>query len=177
MSTTGLICYATFVVSGMRAASTQGTKSAVANKWVDRLRHPCRLGGPHRFKARDNISTGTQVGKRTTSTLQSMGSPTLQSKDTISSGTQVGKMATQPVLSRGCPTPQSKGGNQLWPTSEGMGYVTFAIQGGPQGLRLGDKISTRPQLSGLTMSPLTYRGFPNPSGRGTQSPRVQKWAD
>ena len=40
--------------------------------------------------------------------------------------------------------------------------------GAPQGLGAGDKISTHPQVDGLTTSPLLCRGFPNSSKRETK---------
>ena len=35
----------------------------MAHKWARRLHNPCRLGGPHRFRAGGTIRGGPQVGK------------------------------------------------------------------------------------------------------------------
>ena len=39
-------------------ASERGAKSEVAHKWARWLRHPCRLGDPHRFRAGGKIRSG-----------------------------------------------------------------------------------------------------------------------
>ena len=41
----------------------RGTESEVAHKWARWLHNPCRLGGPHRFRAGGRIRGGPQVGK------------------------------------------------------------------------------------------------------------------
>ena len=43
--------YVTPAVSGIPTASERGAKSEVAHFWARWLRHPCRLGDPHRFRA------------------------------------------------------------------------------------------------------------------------------
>ena len=97
--TSGQSGYVTPAVSGIPTASERGVKSEVAHLWAKWLRHPCRLGDPHRF--------GAGGGNR--------------------SGPQVGKVATSPLLSRGSPPLQSGGGNQKWPTCGQNGYVTPAV--------------------------------------------------
>ena len=39
-----------------------GAESEVAHKWARWLHNPCRLEGPHRFKAGGTIRSGPQVG-------------------------------------------------------------------------------------------------------------------
>ena len=57
-----------------------GAKSEMAHLWAKWLRHPCRLGDPHRFRAGGGgIRSGPQVDKVATSPLTSRGSPPLQS--------------------------------------------------------------------------------------------------
>ena len=41
----------------------RGTESEVAPKWARWLHNPCRLGGPHRFKAGGRIRGGPQVAR------------------------------------------------------------------------------------------------------------------
>ena len=36
---------------GVPTASERGAESEVAHKWARWLHNPCRLGGPHRFRA------------------------------------------------------------------------------------------------------------------------------
>ena len=158
--TCGQNAYPTPAVSGIRTASDRGAKSEVAHKWAKWLRHPCRLGDPHRFRAGGKITSGPQVGKVATSPLPSRGSPPLQSAGQnqkwptsgqngyvspavsgiptaaepggkIRSGPRVGKVATSPLPSRGCPPLQSGGQNQKWPTCGQNGYVTPAVSGIP----------------------------------------------
>ena len=44
-------------------ASERGAASEVAHKWARWLHNPCRLGGPHCFRAGARIRGGPQVGK------------------------------------------------------------------------------------------------------------------
>ena len=53
--------YVTPAASGIPSASERKAKSEVAHKWARWLRHPCRLGDPHRFKARGKLITGGDV--------------------------------------------------------------------------------------------------------------------
>ena len=40
-----------------------GAESKVAHKWARWLHNPCRLKGPHRFRAGGEITSGPQVCK------------------------------------------------------------------------------------------------------------------
>ena len=198
--TSGQNGYLTPAVSGIPTASERGAKSEVAHKWAKWLAHPCRIGDPHRFRARGKIRSGPQVGK----------------------------VATSPVPYRGSPPLQSGGGNQKWPTSGQSGYLTPAVSriptasergaksevahkwakwlphpcrigdphrfragggksevahnwakwlphpcriGDPHRFRAGGKIRSGPQLGKMATSPLPYRGSP-PLQSGGQN---QKW--
>ena len=48
---------------GVPTASERGAESKVAQKWARWPHNPCRLGGPHRFRAGGKIKSGPQVGK------------------------------------------------------------------------------------------------------------------
>ena len=50
--------YVTPAVSGIPTASERGAKSEVAHLWAKWLRHPCRLGDPHRCRAGGKIRSG-----------------------------------------------------------------------------------------------------------------------
>ena len=55
--------YITPATWGVPTASERGPESEVAHKWARWLHNPCRLEGPHRFKAGGRIRSGPQVGK------------------------------------------------------------------------------------------------------------------
>ena len=232
-STCGQNGYVTPAVSGIPTASERGAKSEMAHLWAKWLRHPCRLGAPHRYRARGENRSGPQVGKVATSPLPSRGSPPLQSGGgesevahkwakwlrhpcrlgdphrfraggKIRSGPQVGKVATSPLPSRGSPPLQSGGGNQKWPTCGQSGYVTPAVSGIPTATgrggksevahlwakwlchpcRLGDPhrfkegggIRSGPQVGKVATSPLPSRGSPPLQSRGEKSEVALKWA-
>ena len=109
--------YVTPAVSGVPTAAQRGGKSEVTDLWAKWLRHPCRLGDPHRFKAGGKIRSGPQVGK----------------------------VATSPLPSRGFPPLQSGGQNQKWPTCGQNGYVTPAVSGIPTASERGAKSEVAPK--------------------------------
>ena len=169
--TSGRNGYLTHAISEIPTASKRGAKSEVAHKWAKWLPHPCRIGDPHRFRARGKIRSGPQVGE----------------------------MATSPLPYRGAPPLQSGGQNQKWPTSGRNGYLTPAVSGiptasergaksevahkwakwlphpcrigDPHRCRAGGKIRSCPQVGKLATSPLPYRGSP-PLQSGGQN---RKW--
>ena len=124
--------YVSLAVSGIPTALERGAKLEVAHLWAKWLRHPCRLGDPHRCKAGGEIRSGPLVGKVATSPLPSRGSPPLQRREgKIRNGPLVGIVAMSPLPSRGSPPLQSGGQNQKWPTCGQSGYVTPATSGIP----------------------------------------------
>ena len=88
---------------GVPTASERAAESELAHKWARWLHNPCRLGGPHRFRAAEIIRSGPQVGQR----------------------------ATEALLPGGSAPLQSGGHNQKWPTSAQGGYITTAARGVP----------------------------------------------
>ena len=137
--TCGQSGYVTPAVSRIPTASEQGGKSEVAHKWAKWLRHPCRLGDPHRFRAGSKIRSGAQVGKVAMSPLPSRGSPPIQSGGQSKKWPTSGKVATSPLPSRGSPSLKSGEVNQKWPTSGQSGYVTPAVSGIPTASERGRK--------------------------------------
>ena len=109
--TCGQSGYVTPAVSRIPTASERGGKSEEAQEWAKWLRHPCRLGDPHRCRAGGKITSGPLVGK----------------------------VATSPLPSRGSPPLQSGGQNQKWPTSGQSGYVAPAVSGIPTASERGAK--------------------------------------
>ena len=163
--------YVAPAISGIPTAAERGAKSEVAHLWAKWLRHPCRLGDPHRCRAGGKIRSGPLVGN----------------------------VATSPLPSRGSPPLQSGGQNQKWPTCGQSGYVTPAVSGiptaaergaksevahlwakwlrhpchlgDPHRCRAGGKIRSGPQVGKVATSPLPSRGSPPLQSRGQN----QKW--
>ena len=163
--------YLTPAVSGIPAASERGAKSEVAHKWAKWLPQPCRIWDSRWFRAGGKIRSGPQGGK----------------------------VATSPLTYRGSPPLRSGGQNRKWPTSGQSGYLTHAVSGIPAAAergaksevahkwakwlphpcRIGDprrfraagKIRSGPQVGKVATSPLPYRGSP-PLHSGGQN---QKW--
>ena len=157
--------YVTPPVSGIPTASERGGKLQVAQTWAKWLRHPCRLGDPHRCTGWDKIRSGPLVVKVATSPLPSRGSPAVE----IRSGPLVGKVATSPLPSRRSPPLHSGGGNQKWPTSGQSGYVTDAVSGIPAASWRGAKSEVAHRVGKVAASPLPSRVSPLlHSGGGNQ---------
>ena len=138
--------YVTPAVSGIPTASERGGESQVAHKWAKWLRHPCRLGDPHRFRAGGGDHKWPTSGQSGYVTPAVSGIPTASERGGggIRSGPLVGKVAMPPLPSRGSPPLQSGGG------------------GG---------ITSGPQVGKVATSPLPSRGSP-PLQSGRQN---QKW--
>ena len=109
--TCGQSGYVTPAVSGIPSAVERVAKKEVAHLWARWLRHPYRLGDPHRFRAGGEIRSGPLVGN----------------------------VATSPLPSRGSPLLQNGGQNQRWPTCGQGGYVTPAVSGIPTAAERGGK--------------------------------------
>ena len=109
--TCGQSGYVTPAVPGIPTAAEQGAKSEVAHLWARLLRHPCRLGDPHCFRAGGIFKSGPLVGN----------------------------VATSPLPSRGSPPLQRGGQNQKWPICGQCGYVTPAVSGIPTAAEQGGK--------------------------------------
>ena len=62
---------------GVPTTLERGAESEVAHKWARWRHNPCRLGGPHCFRARGRIRKGPLVGKVATWPLSPRGSPPL----------------------------------------------------------------------------------------------------
>ena len=61
--TSGQGGYITHAASGVPTASERGAESEMAHRWARWLHNPCRLRGPHRFRAGGRIRSGPQMGK------------------------------------------------------------------------------------------------------------------
>ena len=183
-----------------------GTKSEVAHLWARWLRHPCRLGDPHRFRAGgqnqkwptygqggyvtpavsviptasergDKIRSSPLVGKVATSTLPSRGSPPLQREGTKSEVAHLWARWLRNPCRLGDPHCFRAGGqNQKWPTCGQGGYVTPAVSGSPTASERGYKIRSGPLVGKVATSPLPSRGSPPLQSGGTKSEVAHLWA-
>ena len=103
--------YVTPAASGIPTPSRRGAYSEVAHKWARWLRHPSRLGDPHRFIAGGKIRSGPWMGK----------------------------VAKSPLPPRGSPPLHSGGRIQKWPINGQGGYITPAASGIPAASERGAK--------------------------------------
>ena len=190
--------------SGITTASGQGAKSEVPHKWARWLRHPCRLGDPHRFRAGGETRSGPYMGNVATSPLPPRGSPPLQSGGAksevahtwarwlhhpcrlgdphrfraggkIRSGPYMGKVATSPLPPRGSPGLQSGGRNEMWPINGQGGYTTPTASGIPTASKRGAK-SVWPINGQGGYVTRAASGMPTASKRGAKSEVAHKWA-
>ena len=183
-----------------------GTESEVAHKWARWLHHPCRLGGPHRFRAGGQSQNWPTSGQGGYITLAASGGPNRfraggqnqnwptsgqggyitpaasgvptasEREDRIRGGPQVGKVTTLP-LPPGAPHRfRAAGQNQKWPTSGQGGYITPAASGVPTTSERGDRIRSGPQVGKVATSPLPPRGSPPLQSGRTESEVAHKWA-
>ena len=197
--TCGQSGYVTPAGSGIPTAAERGAKLDMTHKWAKWLRHPCRLGDPHRFRAGGKIRSGPEVGKVATSPLPSRGSPPLQSRGQNQKWPTSGQSGYITPAVSGIPAASKRGGNQKWPTCGQSGYVTPAVSGiptasergaksevahlwakwlrrpcrlgDPHRFRAGGKIRSGPLVGKVATSPLPSRGSP-PLQSGGQN---QKW--
>ena len=75
--TSGQGGYITPAAWGVPTASQRAAEAEVAHMRATWLHNPCRLGGPHRFRAGDVTRAGPQVGKVAAQPLPPGGSPPL----------------------------------------------------------------------------------------------------
>ena len=108
-----------------------GPCSEVAHKWARWLHGPCRLGGPHRFKAGGRLRGGPQVGK----------------------------VATWPLPPGGSPPLQSGGQNQRGPTSGQGGYMAPAAWGVPTASKRGAESQVAHKWARWLPSKLVKKNF------------------
>ena len=167
--------YVTPAVSGIPTAAERGGKSEVAHLWAKWLRHPCRLGNPHRCRAEGKIRNGPQVGKVAMSPLPSRGSQPLHSGGEIRSGPQVGKVATSCLPSRGSPPLQSWGKIRSGPLVGKVAMPPLPSRGS-QPLHSGAEIRSGPQVGKVATSPPPVSGIPTASERGAKSEVAHLWA-
>ena len=202
----GKVATPTLPCRGSPPLQSGGTKSEVAHLLARWLRHPCRLGDPHRFRAGGQNQKWPTCGRGGYVTPAVSGIPTASEReDKIRSGPLVGKVATSPPPSRGSPPLQSGGTksevahlwarwlchpcrlgdphrfraggqNQKWPTCGPGGYVNPAVSGIPTASERGDKIRSGPLVGKVATTSLPCRGSPPLQSGGTKSEVAHLWA-
>ena len=158
--TSGQSGYVTPAVSGIPTASERGAKTEVAHLWAKWLRHPCRLGDPHRFGAGGKIRSGPQVGKVATSPLPYRGSPPLRSGGQKQKRPTCGQSGYVTPAVSGIPTASKRGAKteaaHLWTK-----WLRHPCRiGDPHRFRAGGKNRSGPLVDKVATSPLPYRGSP-----------------
>ena len=167
--TSGQSGYITPAVSGIPTASERGAKSEVALKWAKWLRHPCRLGDPHRFGAGGKIRSGPQVGKVATSPLRSRGSPSLQSGEVNQKWPTCGQSGHPCRLGDRHHFGAGSKSEVAHNWAKWLCHPCRLVD--PHRPRAGKKIRSGPQVGKVATSPLPSRGSP-PLQSGGQN---QKW--
>ena len=169
--TCGQSGYVTPAGSGIPTAAERGAKSEVAHLWAKWLRHPCRLGDPHRCGAGEKIRSSPLVGKLATSPLPSRGSPQLQSEGENQSRPTCGQGGYVTPAVSGFPTAAEQGAKSevahLWAR-----WLRHPCRlGDPYRCRAGGKIRSGPPVGKVATSPLPSRGSPALQSGGEN----QKW--
>ena len=137
--------------------------------WAVWLHHPCCLRGPQRLRVGDNIGSGPTCGRFGYITPAALGLPNTSERGTQSHvGPHVRKEATSPLLCPSYPTLQSGGQNQKWAHMWGVRLHHPRCLGGPQRLRVGDKIRRGPTCGRFGYITHAVSGVPNTSERGTK---------
>ena len=175
--TNGQSGYVTPAISGIPTGSGRGARSEMAHLWAKWLRHPCRLGDAHRFKAGGGGSEVAHLWAKWLRHPCHLGDPHRfkAGGGEIRSGPLVGKVATSPLPSRGSPPLQSGGQTQKWPTSGQSPCVTTAVSGIPTASERGEnqKWPTYSQSGYVTPAVL---GIPTASERVGKSKVAHLWA-
>ena len=171
----GLSIVCTPAVSGIPTTSVRGAESEVAHLWAKWLRHPCRLGDPHRFRA--GGGGGSEVAHKWAKWLRHpcrLGDPhRFRAGGRIRSGPLVGKVATSPLPSRGSPPLESRGGGGRSEVAHKWAkWLRHPCRlGDPHRFRAGGRIRSGPLVGKVATSPLPSRGSP-PLQSGGQN---EKW--
>ena len=147
-----------------------GIKSEVAHLWATWLRHSCRLGDPHRFRAGRQNQKWRTSGQNGYVTIAVLGIPSASARGKKSEVAHMWATWLRQPCRLGDPHRFRPGGlNQKWPTSGQNGYVTPAVSGIPTASEKGDKIRSGPLVGNMTTSLLPSWGSPPLQRGGTKS--------
>ena len=143
----------------------------MAHKWAKWLRHPCRLGDPHRCRAGGEIGSGPLMGKVATTPLPSQGSPPLQSGGGKSEVAHNWAKWLRHPCRLGDPRHFRAGEKsevaQLWAK-----WLRHPCRlGDPHCCRAGGEIGSGSQVGKVATSPVPSRGSPPLQSEGEN----QKW--
>ena len=138
-----------------------GTKSEVAHLWARWLRHLCRLGDPHRFRAGGQNQKWPTCGQVGYITPAVSGIPRASERGTKSEVAHLWARWLRNPCRLGDPERFRAGGqNRKWPTCGQGGCVTPAVSGIPTASERGNKIRSGPLVGKVATSPLPSRGSP-----------------
>ena len=163
-------------LGGSAPLPSRGTESEVAHKWARWLHHPCRLGGPHRFRAGEHNQRWPTSGQGGYMTPAAWGVPhRVTAGGRIRSGPQVGKVATSPLPPGGSPSLQS-GGTESEVAHQWARWLHHPCHRGvPTASERGGRIKSGPQVGKVATSPLPSRGSPPLQSGGTESELAHTW--
>ena len=203
--TCGQSGYVTPAGSGMPTAAERGAKSEVAHLWAKWVRHPCRLGDPHRFRAGGGDQKWPTYGQSGYVTPAVSGIPTASKRGgkskvahlwgkwlchpcrlgdphrcraggKLRSGPQVGKVPVSPLPSWGSPPLQSGGQNQKWPTLGKVATSPLPSRGSPP-LQSGWENQKWPTCGQSGYVTPAVSGIPTASQRVGKSKVAHLWAN
>ena len=169
--TSGQSGYVTPAISGIPTASERGSKSEVAGLWAKWLRHPCRLGDPHGFRAGGEIRSGPLMGKVAMSPLPSRGSPPLHSGGQNQKKAHLWAKWPRHSCHSAIPTASEQGAKSEVAHKWAKWLRRPCRLGDLHCLEVGGKIRSGPLVSKVATSPVLSRGSP-PLESGGQN---QKW--
>ena len=161
---------------GFPTASKWGAESKVAHKWARWLHNPCRLGGPHRFRAGGQNQRWPTSGQGGYITRAVWGVPTATKRGAESMvAHKWARWLYNPCHLGGSLGLQSGGHNHRWPKSGQGGYITPAAWGSPP-LQSGGQDQRWPTSGQGGYMTRAAWGVPTASKRGAESQVAHKWA-
>ena len=145
----------------------------MAHKWARWLQNPCRLGGPHRFRAGQN-QRWPKTGKGGYITPAAWGVPTASERGAESKVAHKWARWLQNPCRLGGPHRFRAGQNQRWPKTGKGGYITPAAWGVPTASKRGVESEVTHKWARWLHNPCRL-GVPTASERGAESQVTHKW--
>ena len=151
--------YITPATLGVPTASEPGAESKVAHKWAGWLHDPCRLGGPHRFRAGGQNRKWPPGGLGGCITPAALGFPTVSERGAVPKVARKWAGWLHNPFRLGGPHRFRAGGqDQKWPTSRPGGYITPAALGVPTVSERGAKSKVAHKWAGWLYNPYRLGG-------------------
>ena len=164
-------------LGGSAPLPSGGTESEVAHKWARWLHHPCRLGGPHRFRAGEHNQRWPTSGQGGYMTPAAWGVPTASQRGAESEvAHKWARWLHHPCRLGGPHRFKAGGQNQNWPTSGQGGYITPAAWGSPPLQSGGTESQVAHKWARWLHHPCRLGGSPPLQSGGAESKVAHKWA-